>query len=585
MKLKILNEYYYNTKSSIGLIEISPIHLFDGCYLFTEIFLFFSLTIILLQYSFQINKVIRIQHYFLQNTIGALTIEYFLILNKKLNAGLLITINKIIKIFKICILFLLLNPVHQLTSKYLLGGFLITMPIIVFLKIIILICGIIILRSNFFYFFYENNRNGDFVILFGFIIFSMLLFLHTADFFILFLLFEIIALLFYIVLAIQKTNINIPLNENIELTKYQKILLFLGNNIENTNNLYSVLSSLVYFILNALITTLFLFFLSSILIIFQTTNFLNIAIILNFKIFNINFPLLILSLFAILSVFFFKLSIVPFHGWIPAVFEGAPYIAIMFLAIPMKICVLFLLIKILYLIFNTLYFIWQPLLILVSLLSMIIGSLSLLFQTKLKKFWAYSTINHMGYILLSLSTNSWIGIRSTLIYFFSYILMNFGFFIMCLILTNDSLQQRIIFLNHFAFIKDFKNTLTAVLFSIIIFSLIGIPPLFGFWGKFFVLICILTTLKTYYLWFIIIVILLTSVIATAAYLRIWKIIFIEENYNITNNIEYEYLPIPIENIKYLCVLSLIIFIGPIIFQGEVYTNLDFIIKAILLNSF
>jgi NADH-quinone oxidoreductase subunit N len=347
----------------------------------------------------------------------------------------------------------------------------------------------------------------------------------------------------------------------------------------------SILASLTYFLLNAFITALFLFSLSCFLIIFQTTNFLNIAIILQFKLLNLNLPLLILGFICLLCVFLFKLSIVPFHWWIPAVFEGAPYISIMFLAIPVKLCVLFVLIKILYLIFHPLHFIWQPILISVSLFSMILGSGGLLFQTKLKKFWAYSTINHMGYLLLAISTYSWMGLRAVIIYFSAYILMNLGFFIICLSLTNDSIQQRIIMLTQFISFRNFKYTITAAFFSIILFSLIGIPPLLGFWGKYFVLVCVLTTLKnSYYIFLCIIIIIITSMIATAAYLKLWKIIFIEELY-IKNEKLYSYMPIPYDNIKYLFLISFCLVILPLYFQGFFNYYIDLFISMILFQLF
>jgi len=152
------------------------------------------------------------------------------------------------------------------------------------LKLVIIFICILILKSNLFYFFLENYKNGDFIILLGYIIVILLLFLQIADLFLLFIFFEILALLIYTILAIYKTDFSFqPFNNNtIIRNKYQQLLLFSGYPQQSTNFL-NVTASLTYFTLNILITTLYLFALICFFILFQNTFFIHIAISLEFK--------------------------------------------------------------------------------------------------------------------------------------------------------------------------------------------------------------------------------------------------------------------------------------------------------------
>jgi NADH-quinone oxidoreductase subunit N len=538
-------------------LPITKTELLDLYFLIPEIYLFFSLIFILLHYTIKLVSVIKEYQKMLINRPDIDLTQYDQII-QLFNIGTIIITNKVIRQLKITLFLILCNPFVWTYNKFLFNGFLLNTPYIASVKVVLILLAIVILKTNLFYLRYDGVRSGDISIIFGYIMFSLLIFIQVCDFFVLFLLFEMLALLFYIVLALRQRTPMYSLYINTQnLTKYQKYAYHVGLMFPQSTN--TILASFTYFLLNILITGIFLFSLSCLVLIFQATHFVPVIQYL-YLYDGITIPVLNIAIFGILIVFLFKLSAAPFHWWIPAVFEGAPLISLMFLAIPFKVAILFVFCKLLFGIIPELNFIWQPLLLLVAILSMFVGSFGLIQQTKIKRFWAYSTVNHMGYILLGLGTDSFLGLRAVFIYFIAYIFMNLAFFILLTSIVNAQLQQRIITLTQFSHIVNFKYTFSAFIFSILIFSLIGIPPLLGFWGKFMILTTCLISLKIKLANFIIIVIIGTSLITTVCYLRIWKNIFIENNSSIP---KFSIHPAPLYNLNVLRLLGLLLVFLPI----------------------
>ena len=253
--------------------------------------------------------------------------------------------------------------------------------------------------------------------------------------------------------------------------------------------------------------------------------------------------------------FLFKISAAPFHFWSPDVYDAVPTIVTTFIAIITKISILILLLELIYYTCNTILN-WNNNLILSSLLSLIIGSVLGLSQFRIKRLYAYSTISHLGFILLALSISKIESIQAFFFYLIQYSVSNLNAFIILitigytfynLIYKNNNIlseEKHLKDINYspIQLISQLKgyfkiNPLLSVSLSITLFSFIGVPPLIGFFGKQMVLSA---ALNEGYL-FITFIAILTSVISAVYYLVLTKNIFFEEshyiaNYNMYSNI-------------------------------------------------
>ncbi len=217
----------------------------------------------------------------------------------------------------------------------------------------------------------------------------------------------------------------------------------------------------------------------------------------------------------------FKVSAVPFHMWAPDVYQGSPTsVTVLFAMLP-KIAALTVIIKFLYGPFLNLFSEWQIIIIFLSIASMILGAVAAIGQKNLKRLIAYSSISHMGYALAGLTTGTNDGIQSTLIYLIIYLIMNLAFFSCLLMLKRDDI--------YYENVQDLsglskKHPILAFCFLIVLFSLAGIPPLAGFFAKFYVFMAVIKK----EMFFLAIVGLLTTVIAAFYYLRIIKVIYFDQ---------------------------------------------------------
>jgi NADH-ubiquinone oxidoreductase chain 2 len=248
----------------------------------------------------------------------------------------------------------------------------------------------------------------------------------------------------------------------------------------------------------------------------------------------------------IMSVgFLFKMSAAPFHFWSPDVYDAIPTIVTTFVAIIAKISILIMFLELVFYTGNSLLNVtWTNNLILSSLLSLIIGSVLGLTQFRIKRLYAYSTISHLGFLLLALSVNSVESIQAFLFYLIQYSISNLNAFIILIAIgysflylvykdgslikeesylkdTNNSPVQLVSQLKGY-----FKiNPMLSVSLVITLFSFIGVPPLIGFFGKQMILSA---ALDNGYI-FITLVGILTSVISAVYYLVIVKSIFFEKS--------------------------------------------------------
>ena len=284
----------------------------------------------------------------------------------------------------------------------------------------------------------------------------------------------------------------------------------------NRDQLKSSEAGLKYFVLSALSSGLLLYGCSLIYGFTGSTNFNIIASQLNSNQYALTFGIVF-----ILVGLAFKISAVPFHMWAPDVYEGSPTSVTLFFTMVPKIAALSVFIRFLYVPFLNLIDQWQIILIFLSIASMLFGAVAAIGQTNLKRLIAYSSISHVGYALAGLAIGTNEGIQSSVIYITIYIIMNLGFF-SCLLMMkrNNEYYENIDDLSGLS-----KNhPLLSLSLLVILFSLAGIPPLAGFFAKFYVFKSVLEQS----MYFLAIVGLLSTVVAAFYYLRIIKIIYFDK---------------------------------------------------------
>ena len=295
----------------------------------------------------------------------------------------------------------------------------------------------------------------------------------------------------------------------------------------NRDNLLSTESGLKYFVLSALSSGLLLYGCSLTYGFSESTNFDQILI--NSTEFNYGTTFGIVFILVGLA---FKISAVPFHMWAPDVYQGSPTSVTLFFAILPKIAALSVFIKFLYTPFANMNDQWQTIIVFISIASMIFGAVAAIGQKNLKRLIAYSSISHMGYALAGLATVSNQGIQSSITYISIYLVMNLAFFSCLFMLKRDD--------KYYENIEDLsglskKHPILSFSLLIVLFSLAGIPPLAGFFAKFYVFLAVIEQS----MYFLAIVGLLATVVAAFYYLRIIKIIYFDpekEEYETSHNL-------------------------------------------------
>ena len=284
----------------------------------------------------------------------------------------------------------------------------------------------------------------------------------------------------------------------------------------NRDQIKSSEAGLKYFVLSALSSGLLLYGCSLIYGFSGSTNFNVISNQLNTDEYVLTFGIVF-----ILVGLAFKISAVPFHMWAPDVYEGSPTSVTLFFTMVPKIAALTVFVRFLYVPFLNLIDQWQMIIVFLSIASMLFGAIAAIGQTNIKRLIAYSSIGHIGYTSAGLATGSNEGIQSSIIYISIYIIMNLALFSCLLMLKrNDQYYEQIDDLSGLS-----KNhPLLSFSFLIILFSLAGIPPLAGFFAKFYVFKAVIEQS----MYFLAIVGLLSTVVAAFYYLRIIKIIYFDK---------------------------------------------------------
>lgn len=203
-----------------------------------------------------------------------------------------------------------------------------------------------------------------------------------------------------------------------------------------------------------------------------------------------------------------------------------------FFTILPKISIFSIFIRLLFSTFFTLYSVWQPLLLTSAILSIVYGTIAALYQKRIKRLLAYSSISHIGYILLPLSTGTLLGVNALCLYIATYFITIAGVFSLFLS-WKKATQQHLVYITDLLFIKDVDLSLK-IMMMVLLLSLAGMPPLLGFIAKFYVLLVMVSSG-----YFVAVVIsLLSSLVGTFYYLRLIKIINFEHKTSFLNATTY-----------------------------------------------
>lgn len=254
--------------------------------------------------------------------------------------------------------------------------------------------------------------------------------------------------------------------------------------------------------------------------------------------FDAEFGIIGIAFCSILIGFLFKLAAFPCHFWASEIYEGSSDIVMAYFILPVKIATFGFFIRLLNYVFADIAFIWQPLLIVAAIGSMIWGCFMAFYERRLKRFIAYTSINQMGFLLIGLCCCTFEGNVSSLLYLFIYILMNVAF--LCIILNTFEIEnyRSLTYLSDFKVFgeQNFKNGYSFLL-TLVIFSMAGIPPLAGFFGKYYLLISAFNS----QLYFLVFIGLLTSLLSTYYYLSIIKkMLFENSSQSESINIKHKY---------------------------------------------
>lgn len=344
---------------------------------------------------------------------------------------------------------------------------------------------------SFFYSFYyvRNNDipNGDYYVLGLFSTLGMMILISAHSLLTIYLGLELLSLPLYAMVAIRRSS---------------------GDSSE---------AGMKYFVMGAIASAMLLYGIS---MIYGATGELELTGIAQAIRVTQNHTLLIFGLVFILSGVAFKLAVVPFHMWVPDVYQGAPLTVTLFISTAPKIAALGMTLRLLLLAFPEAIHDWQQIILVMALLSTFIGNLFAIVQTNIKRLFAYSTISHMGYVLFGVLAGTSAGYAAALFYVLIYALMSAGAFGLLVLMSRRGLEIEQI--------NDLKglnkvNPWLAFLMLIVLFSMAGVPPTVGFFTK----LLVLKALVDVNLLWVAVIGLIFAVIGAFYYIRIVKVMYFD----------------------------------------------------------
>ncbi len=277
-------------------------------------------------------------------------------------------------------------------------------------------------------------------------------------------------------------------------------------------------AGLKYFILGALASGLLLYGSTLVYGFAGTTSFDRLAEALNAET-GIS-PGVVVGIVFVIAGLAFKVSAVPFHMWTPDVYEGAPTPVTAFFASAPKVAAIALLTRVLVGPFGEVSGQWQQVILLISIASMVLGAFAAIGQNNLKRLMAYSSIGHVGYALMGLAVDTDSGVRGVLVYMAIYLVMNVGTFAVLVAMRREG--RAVEGIDDLAGLGR-TAPVTAMWMAVFMFSMAGIPPLAGFFGKLYVFLAAVQS----GFWTLAVIGVLTSVVSAYYYLRIVKVMYFD----------------------------------------------------------
>ena len=277
-------------------------------------------------------------------------------------------------------------------------------------------------------------------------------------------------------------------------------------------------AGLKYFVLGALSSGMLLYGASMVYGFAGTTGFDRLAVVLDAGAVPVG---LIVGLVFVIAGLAFKVAAVPFHMWTPDVYEGAPTPVTAFFAVAPKVAAMALFVRVMIDPFGALIIQWQQIIVFMSIASMVLAAFAAINQRNIKRLMAYSSIGHVGFMLIGLAVGTEEGISALIVYLTIYVFMNVGTFagILCM-RSHDRMLEGI---DDLAGLGRTNPPMAAVL-TAFMFSLAGIPPVAGFFGKFFIFRAAINA----EMYTLAVIGVLSSVVAAFYYLRIVKIMYFDE---------------------------------------------------------
>lgn len=392
----------------------------------------------------------------------------------------------------------------------------------------------------------KEEKFNDFeqFILFIFSVFGILLLLSTNDFLITYIAIELQSLVFYVLVSLKK------------------------------NTIFSTESGLKYFVLGSLASLILLFGFSLIYYIFGTLNF-NELYLLNIY-FNLNAYytiLLIISILIILCGLFIKLSIIPFHFWSPDVYEGSSTNITIYISLIPKISFLIFFIRLIFFVFNFYSYIIYIFILFLSILSIFGGTFLSLKQKKIKRLFIYSSIVHVGFLIISILTGTFLGLQAFIIYLIFYLFLSLNIWFIYISLRIKKTNTLITSITHLNSLF-YTNPVLSNILILNLFSIAGIPPFAGFWAKYLVFLALID-IKFYF--FAVIIIFISS-ISVFYYLKIIKNIYFTKNKTHLHYISFK----PISQVNILIIVILFLFTN---FFLVLYPDFLIVLSRLIIYSF
>ena len=284
----------------------------------------------------------------------------------------------------------------------------------------------------------------------------------------------------------------------------------------NRDNVKSTEAGLKYFVLGALSSGMLLYGMSLIYGFTGTVSFAGVAAAAKAGSIGVAFGIVFL-----LAGLCFKVSAVPFHMWTPDVYEGAPTPVTAFFASAPKVAAMAVFVRVVLSAFPNVMHEWQQIVVFVAIASMALGSFAAIGQRNIKRLMAYSSIGHMGFALVGLAAGTAEGAQGVVLYLAIYVAMTLGSF--AVIITMKRNGQAVEQISDFAGLSR-TNPVLAFFFAMLLFSLAGVPPLAGFFAKFYVFIAAIKA----GLFTLSVVGVLCSVVGAFYYLNIIKVMYFDE---------------------------------------------------------